>query len=80
MSTIPFKPKTSSTIICNVDSLTEEQLQEDLFHLELSTMVTHLKNKFPNDSRSTQELANVIVEELLNGSWDPINYLQQKTV
>lgn len=73
-----YQPTSYNDIIGALET-SSGSLQRMLFNFELTRLATHIKYKFNDDTRSIEELANVIIEELLDGRWDYKLYLSSKT-
>lgn len=63
-------------ILSSIDSLSEERLQELLFHLEVHSLARFLKRKFPDDPRSIDQLIDLILEELCDGDTSHKTYVK----
>lgn len=72
-----YKPINYFDTLSSVESLSDCELQDRLFRLELNAYAECIKHKL-NSPLSIKAIVEMIVDELLNGDWDYHKYIVDK--
>lgn len=72
-------------ILSNIGHISEARIQDNLFNIELRSLATSVKYKFPDTGITTSQIEAMLVDEFMGGDrnykvWNKVRYVHNKEV